>query len=242
MICVLVCLLVVWLAQYEGGSLSAYQLAHQQAKDNPNISLLPIPLPNTRLVELDGARFERLGVSFEAPWKIIVKETDRPGVTYLEFAQGRVSIVDRSAILAKFLSSRPPAIKKPIVTGLSSKSAYDRMADELRATPTQVKWWGTRRSNLRNMLLLEMKSTDVGYRRTALYSIHFGGWWGFQFGDPAVAPFGVKFELFDEHDRNLEVFLSGFARDRPTLSQAQVNAFVNSIRPLPLTSGSTSPN
>jgi hypothetical protein len=239
----LACLLVASLTLYEASSLRAWYLARLLSRENPSLLLLPIPLPDSRLAVLDGARIERLGISMQSPWKVIEKEkhVNFIGATTLFFAQGRVLIFDPSGKLEQNEGIRTHGIKRQWITRLfgrdTFKSDYDLMAAELQSRPAQVKWWGTHTSNIRNMSLLTLKYYDVGIRPTVIYSMHFGALWGFQFGDPAAAPYRVKLTLFDQNDRRYELLLSGRDREHPSLSQAQVNAFVASIRPLPLTTG-----
>jgi len=182
----------------------------------------------------------------QTPWKAMEEERDFRGVTSLDFAQARLLIFDPSGELELDKSIRTRGITRHWYARLFDRKTYktdfDLMAAEMHVTPAQVKWWATRRSNVRNMTLLVFKETEVGNRPTNIYLIHFGALRGFQLGDPRVAPFDVKLTLFDENDRRYEFWLAGRDRQRPTLSQAQINAFVNSIRPLPLTASSPLPN
>jgi hypothetical protein len=242
----LVCLLGIWLALYASDSLRALYFAHQLSQDNPNLWLRLVPLPDTRLAELDGARIERLGISMQTPWTAMEKERDFTGVMSLDFAQARLLIFDPSGELELDKSIRTRGITRHYYARLLDRKTYktdfDLMAAEMQATPAQVKWWATRGSHVRNMALLVFKETEVSNRPTMIYSVHFGGLRGFQFGDPAVAPFVVKLTLFDQKDRRYDFSVAGRDRQHPTLSQAQINAFVNSIRPLPVKTGSTVPN
>jgi hypothetical protein len=72
--------------------------------------------------------------------------------------------------------------------------------------------------------------------------LHFGALRGFQVGNPAVSPFIVRLALFDQNNRQYDFAFSGRDREHPVLSQAQVNAFVASIKPIAMTTGIQSPN
>ena len=242
------CLLSAWLVFYEAGSLRAWYSARQLSQRNPNISLLPIPLPDTRLANLDGERIDRLGISLQSPWKVIKRERTSVAIGYTDmiFTDGQLVIFVPPPIPQKLKKRRVPDIVRRIMTRLFSgegfKSDYDRRAAEMDATPAQSKWWGTRNSNVRNTFLLRVKSSQLGYLPTAVYSLHFGALRGFQVGDPAVRPFLVRLALFDQSGRQYNFGFISRDREHPVLSQAQINAFVNSIRPLPLTTGSPSSN
>jgi hypothetical protein len=247
----LVGLLGVGLALYEYSSLRAWYCVRQLGKNNPNLSLTPIPPPDSRSADLGGARIERAGISMQSPWKVIEKEQRIRGnatmkLTGISFPAGQLVIVVFSPVLEKRAKFRAPGLQRRILTRLCRsegfKSGYDRMAAEMDATPAQVKWWGTCGSNVRNTFLLRVKSSYVGYRPTVIYTTHFGELRGFQIGNPSVRPFDVKLALFDQSGRQYGFVFSGRDCDHPILSQAQVNAFVASIRPVSLISGSASPN
>jgi hypothetical protein len=242
----LACLLGVSLTLYEASSLRAWYVARQLGRHYPNLSLTPIPLPDSRLVDLDGARIERSGISMQSPWNVIETEKHFMVFTNLNFAEGQLALTVPSHNLDKPVKRRVPGIERRMIMrifgGKGFKSRYDLMTAELYATPSQTKWWRTRNPNVRNTVLLTEKLPYVGTEPTAIYSIHFGALRGFQVGDPAVRPFDVKLTLFDQNDRRYDFFLSGRDRDHPVLSQAQVNAFVASIHPLAMTSGLQSPN
>jgi hypothetical protein len=238
--CTLACLLGASLTLYEASSLRAWYVARQLGRHYPNLSLTPIPLPDSRVAELGGARIERLGISMQSPWKVIEseKQANFPGLMALNFAEGQVAIFHHSHSLDKPVKHRVPSIERRIITrvlgGKWFKSRYDLLASEVYATPSQARWWGTRSSNVRNTLLLTMKLGYVGSQPTVVYSIHIGSLRGFQVGNPAVRPFDVRLALFDQRDRRYDFLFSGRDRDHPVLSQAQINAFVASIRPLPV--------
>jgi hypothetical protein len=247
----LVCLLGAGLVIYGASSLTAWYSARQLSQRNPNISLLPIPPPDSRSADLGGARIERAGISMQSPWKVIEKEQRIRGnatmkLTGMNFPEGQLVIVVFSPMLEKRAKFRAPGLQRQILTrlcrGEGFKSGYDRMAAEMQATPAQVKWWGTCGSNVRNTFLLRVKSSYVGYLPTVIYTTHFGELRGFQVGNPAVRPFDVKLVLFDQSDRQYGFVFSGRDREHPVLTQAQVNAFVASLHPLARTSGLQSPN
>ena len=236
----LVGLLGVSLTLYESSSLKAWYVVRQLGRHYPNLSLTPIPLPDSRVAELDGPRIERSGISMQSPWKVIESEkhANFPGLTALNFAEGQLAIFHHSHSLDKPVKYRVSSIERRIITrvlgGKSFKSSYDLLAAEGYATPSQARWWGTRSSNVRNTLLLTMKLGYVGSQPTVVYSIHIGDLRGFQVGNPAVRPFDVRLALFDQRDRRYDFLFSGRDRDHSVLSQAQINAFVASIHPLPV--------
>jgi hypothetical protein len=68
-----------------------------------------------------------------------------------------------------------------------------------------------------------------------IYTISANGLRGFQEGNPSVKPCRVRLDLFDSADRHYGLII-GTQNDRgPALSQAEVNAIVASLQPVPAT-------
>lgn len=109
--------------------MSALHYARQLSQENPNVSLLPIPLPDSRLAELDGARIERLGISMQTPWKAMEEERDFRGVTSLDFAQARLLIFDPSGELE---------LDKSIRTRGITRHWYARLLTAKHTKPTLI--------------------------------------------------------------------------------------------------------
>jgi len=67
----------------------------------------------------------------------------------------------------------------------------------------------------------------------AVYAVNFGQVRGFQEGNPAVPPYRVHLDLFDAADHHYEIQIAVQNDSRSVLTQAQVNAMVASLRPIP---------
>ena len=53
---------------------------------------------------------------------------------------------------------------------------------------------------------------------------------GIQIGDPSIAPFDVRLELFDERDRHYAVWINvGKGTKSALATQAEINAIVRSL-------------
>ena len=74
---------------------------------------------------------------------------------------------------------------------------------------------------------MEMRDSNAIYRIDA-DELH-----GFQFGNPASAPYGIELQLFDRNDRRYDIVISRRSQNTPFLTQPEVNAIVASIRPIP---------
>jgi hypothetical protein len=99
----------------------------------------------------------------------------------------------------------------------------------MAATPDRVKWWKAPSQNATDLFLLSQKMfARFGCQgtpdRIASSEVR-----GFQFGDPAVAPYCVKLDLFDAAGHHYAMTITSGARG-PVIKQAEVNAMVASLR------------
>jgi hypothetical protein len=62
-----------------------------------------------------------------------------------------------------------------------------------------------------------------------IYDFNYPGLRGFQLGDPAIPPYKVKLELYDQNDRPYEIVITGKNHNHPFASQAEVNAIAASL-------------
>lgn len=212
------------------GDLAACWTVHGLAADEPGLDVVPTPLPAVPAVALNGPRIERFGISFQLPWKSVVKERALQSIDTLQFSNGAVialwsppSQVDSLSVLRK---SGGSAVDR-ILGASADRSNYAYMTAAMAATPDQAQWWKMPRENARCLLLMTQKSIDVLESRT-IHPISAGTMRGFQFGnasDPVI-----RLILFDPQDRRYMVVI-GRKRGVPSpLTQAEINALVASLR------------
>jgi hypothetical protein len=106
------------------------------------------------------------------------------------------------------------------------------MAAELAATPAQVKWWSTRTTNARSLVLLNLKAMQI-LDSKAIYLQSSEEMHGFQFGNPAVPPYKVELDLYDRNDRRYKILILTKGQTHQVLTQGEINAMVGSLRPIP---------
>lgn len=111
-------------------------------------------------------------------------------------------------------------------------SSYNWLEVELAASPNDVHWWN-RTGNVRAAVLLGLKEIEISDSTTVIYKIGNDEMHGFQFGDPAKPPYRVKLELFDVNNRRYEIMISSIKPATLPVTQADINAIVGSLRPIP---------
>ncbi len=239
-VALLVCFAAMFAAGFVWEQWAGWQLTQEFLRENPNLVAVPVPLPDTRIAQLDGARVAILGLSVQVPWKEVLRQRDFGTMSFVGFKDGGVLMLTSPSI-TKAIDQRiqslaknrqeADAIRETIGSHVSN-CCYDLMARELAATPSQVRWWNQWGNGRSNFVLLMRKSEEVMDSST-IYNMSGGEMRGFQFGNPAVAPYGVTLELFDRDDRRHEIRISRYDASSPFLTQAEVNAIVASIHPIP---------
>ena len=226
----------IWLLYSASMNGMAWYFAHQICLENENLSALPQPLPDAAIAELAGPRIEKFGFSFQTPWKDNAKTRDTKNLAMVNFASGTGIIVfDPAAQIDKIKIYRQAATANgtdliTLIDAQSLNSNYDFMRSYLYASPSQVKWWASRRLNAQSLILLTNKSMDLG-KHTKIYDLICGSIRGFQFGDPRSDK-NVQLELFDPSDHHYEIIISRGDANSSALSQPEINAIVVSIHPI----------
>lgn len=221
----------VWhLVQFQ---LGPWQLAHQIATDNPGIDMVPVAQPDHSMETLSGMRIEHFGFSIQLPWKEIYRDSASENTALISSKGGGVvEIRNPSKVFDSMSTMRRMADTLSVLHGESLQTDYALTAAVMNAKSDQVKWWKTRGQNASYAILLLMKSSFEIECHGAIYAIDSGGIRGFQQGNPSVAPYCVKLDLFDAGDHHFQIRIDQYPVRGPVVTQAEVNAMVASLRPM----------
>jgi hypothetical protein len=212
--------------------LEPWYFARQIGQMTPQLSVMPVPVPDTSTEPLLPKRLEYFEISFQVPWEQIETQKIAKTVAVLQFKDGGAMIVfDPTGSTAVSRGLRDQAKKASTVFGpRMMSSGYDWMAGEMAATPEQIRWWD-RTGDVRLGVLLGLKATEI-LDCKAIYKVGNAELHGFQFCDPTAPPHRVKLDLFDVNNRRYEMVIA--SRDgKPAVTQADINAIVASMRPIP---------
>jgi hypothetical protein len=224
-----VVLIGVWLLV--SVQLAPWRYAHDVADMEPGIDKLPSAPPDTRVAALSGERIERFGFSVQLPWKEIRRDWTTNDEASVLAVNGELLTVRDP--LSQFDRAGEMRLWSKAVEGLDAESLrtnYALMAAAMNAKPESVKWWKLPGRNSRDLTLLGMKSVAMIECPGAIYAVSEGEFRGFQQGDPSVAQYCVKLDLFDAADRHYQLTISQSPGAR--LTQAEINAVVASMRPI----------
>lgn len=205
--------------------------------------MVPEKLPSLAQAPLSDASIDAYGFKFHLPNKRIIKTREHQLTTMVFFSDRGVLIVKnmlRDAEVEPFFSIlKEDKRAGRLLENDVLQSRFKLMQAVLSATPDHVKWWRFRSSqNQKESLLLETKSIAQiecappgRFTITPVYTIAFGEFRGFQFGNPDVAPYEAHIDVFDGADRQFTLDIAGPEGHKQLLTQQELNAMVASIRP-----------
>jgi len=217
-----------------------WKTTREYLQENHHLDSIPLPVPDKAIAKLDGEHLEQFEFSLQVPWKGVKRKKDSKSVSGVFFNDGEsllifdpLTAVDSTKAIQGTAKNRQQADAIGRVFGARALSSnYDLMAAEMAVTSSQMKWWAWPQQNDRVFILLGLKSMEMR-DANAIYEIGTDEMHGFQFGNPALSPYKVVLQLFDRNGRRYEIMISRSTPGVPIPTQAEVNAIVASIQPIP---------
>ncbi|MDR3792385.1 MAG: hypothetical protein P4L03_03300 [Terracidiphilus sp.] len=231
-------LLAVFLAHDLTMHVLAWRFIQETAKDSPHLNVVPTPLPDNRNAPLSGMTISAYEYSLKVPWSDLDVQKKGKSVSWLRFKSGAAVTLSNPANetdFARTMRGNNEAEKREserLFGARALSSSYDLMAAELSATPSQVKWWSTRATKARYLVLLSMKSMEI-IDTQVIYWQGSSEMRGFQLGSPVQAPYRVELDLFDRNGRRYKILIASADRTHAVMTQAEVNSIVASLVPIP---------
>jgi hypothetical protein len=240
-----VIIVVVLIYAYKfGGATSWILQARAAARKDPTLANVPIPLGDLSVSIVPGTTFSEFGFQFEVPWTARLKKHD-------DFAALIYVPEGELAAIMFFNPAKSPGLIKETREGLEKRgenpkaanlfldaaSDYDLERSTWYATPDQLSLFFPRRKDVFAATWLNIKSSLNQQAKTGLYSFTFGKLRGFQFGDPAKSH-SVQVDAFDDQDRKFEFVFGSKPGPVFTITQAEINRVLQTLRPAPTSSDS----
>ena len=222
---------VFWLIGETMEWLAPWREARSMLRDNPCLGVTPTPMPDRSVAPLSGSQLVLFGISLQTPWNGMGTISLEPGDAEVPFPEQHIAIRLFEPGSDWFLNKMWRLTERG-QAGKTIVSSYNLMAAEMTVTPDQVKWWRRPNQNEATSFLLELKSMNLDGLGT-IYTIDSGELHGFQLGNPAIAPYRVRLDLYDAADQHYQFRIDPKDRNRPILTQAEINAMVASIKPIP---------
>ncbi len=179
-----------------------------QVHDEPELWIVPTPLPDTSIPKSPGRKFTYYGYEFAGPDADVKQEQKRNSSTFIVFSNG------------EFILIHDPA--KTI------RSTFDERSKILLATPRDLRFSFSRTKMSQTSFRLMIKPIYV-IPGKHLYSFQTEWMRGFQDSTPTQDP-AARITAFDTQDQVIELDV-GTEREFPIIPQEEVNRVIFSLRP-----------
>jgi hypothetical protein len=215
-------------------------VVHYAYRKIPQVSKVPVPLPDFSVSSVPHKRLSRLGYEFELPWDDVDESKDK--------TVGAIHVSYFRSGNAFWFSTFPP---KDFVNGIMKmakldpqgfrqlygeeafESDYNFHRTMLQVTPSEITPFVSRKRAVAGQMLLMIKAISMPNAGSGIFVIQASGFRGFQFENPQVHPARVTEELFNEEGGIDVMFLQKTDGSVPTISQAEINRVIQSIRKVP---------
>jgi len=219
--------------------LSPWLASQWMSSSDPRLSIVPVELSNKVEAPLSSASIDCFGFTLRLP-KDVAKTFRGNLITTVRFRNGGLfeseDMSRGSGILEVMIGGKDT---QRLLGEGGNRSKFSLMNAAMWVTPEQAKWWRFRTlANQRAEYLLTVKSLALShffslhsFTIRPIYTIASGEFRGFQVGNPDVAPYEARVDLFDAADRHFEFDVTGPEGQGQVLTQTEINAIVASIQP-----------
>jgi hypothetical protein len=207
----------------------------------PLVKKTPMELTDVSISQVEGRKLSYFGYEFEVPWGDLDEgKGKRIGKGQLiAFRSGNALLFSKAApkeFVQTFLSATKvgPEKVRSLWGEEALKSDYSLHRLILEATPGEVTLFTRREDAVRNSMLIFFKGimTPRG-GESGIFRMRTDKFQGFQYGDPQVRPKALDVEIFAD-DGGLEfVFEQRGEGPAPTITQAEINRVIQTVRKLP---------
>lgn len=212
--------------------------AHRWALSSPFLKAVPQPLPTSIASAIQERGLTFYGIEFAAPWKGVVKKTEGDAQSEVEFQPGPV-VVFFSPTIEPDIVGRIRGGDPQVYSRYESifgpgffRDNYSLYAAVYSAAPRDIWPFTSRSKTVRINTLLMWKLRFGTNGADAIYSVAKNQLHGFQLGDPSRDR-AVVVHLFDENGGQLRILFTSKSGQPGTISQADINCVVDSLRPVP---------
>jgi hypothetical protein len=206
------------------------------ARREPELWVVPQPLPTTPAETSLGKSFSYFGYEFESPWTEVAFERKTQSVAVLNFSGGQViSVFDwrDNGDLVQTMKGGSAERRSGLETIFGKdtmRSNYDLTSRTLNVTPGDLRISSSRQRMVGNSILLKFKEIQISRVKGRVYSFQTESFRGFQKGDPPHDNI-VTIEAFDSRDHKIELLIGARPNTSPKLTQADINRILYSFRP-----------
>lgn len=229
-------ILAVVLLWVYGAPLALLLSTRRDARTQPELWVVPKPLPATAAETSVGKSFSFFGYEFESPWTDVTVERKYQSVAVLNFSGGQgISVFasqDGGGTLQalKDGGADTAASLETVFGAEATRSNYDFVSRILNVTPGDLRVFSSRQKMVTNSVLLSTKQVEMYRVAGQLYCFETNAFRGFQKGDP-LQDAVVTIEAFDAQDHKIQLLIGAKPNTSPRPTQADINRILYSFRP-----------
>jgi hypothetical protein len=212
--------------------------AHRWALTSPFLQAVPRPLPTSVASAIQEKNLAFYGIEFAAPWKGVAKRTEGDAQSEVDFQPGAVIVFFNPAsepdIVGRIRGGDPQIYShyEAIFGSGFFRDNYSLYSAVYGAAPGEI-WPFTSRSEAIRINSLLMWKLRLGVNgANSIYSVETVQMHGFQLGDPSKDR-SVVVHLFEENGGQVRILFTSKSGQPGTISQADINCVVDSLRPIP---------
>jgi hypothetical protein len=232
-----VCVLLGIFAFYYARPITVLCYTKWQARNAPEMWIVPKPLPDISLSNAKGMKLSYFGYEFEVPWTEVKQERKFQSIVMVNFSsRAFVSVLNPAdgvkslEILTQEAAKRGTDVKA-VFGEEATRSDYALRSKILNLTPGDLSLFSSRQKMVSDSIFLILKGMHTKRIKGGLYSFQTQWLRGFQEGSPEDT--AVVIEAWDANDHRVEL-LVGSEQGAPNLSQAELNRILFSLHPVSL--------
>ena len=228
--CALFCILIF---SY-GPAIGALLYMKWDARNKPELWIVPTPLTNLSVGQSTGGTFSYLGYEFESPWPKVKLEKKYESIAIVYFSDGEFISISKGPDEIRAMQEGTTKHRRTInnLFGAGAMASnYALRSEILNLTPRDLRLFSSPRQMVANSVLLMLKPMSVMAAKSGLYSFQAGRLRGFEEGTPGQTN-PVKIDAFDERDGEIDLLIGTQVHSSGTVSQADINCVLFSLRPV----------
>jgi hypothetical protein len=235
--CTVSAVLVIVLLFVYGPPLGMMLSTKWDARTQPELWIVPQPLPATPAETSPGKSFSYFGYEFESPWTEVAIERKFQSVAVVNFSGGQgVSVFDwrdSDGLVAAMKGGSPEqaAALETLFGEGTMRSNYALISRTLNVTPADLRIFSSRQKMVGNSILLRFKQIEISRVKGHVYSFQTESFRGFQEGDPQLDRM-VIINAFDVQDHKVQLLVGAKPGTNPMPTQADINRILYSFRPV----------
>jgi hypothetical protein len=229
-LCILFCIFILGY----GPAIGALLYTRWDARDKPELWIVPMPLTDLSVAQSTGETFSYLGYEFESPWAGVKSEKKYESIAIVYFSDGGFISIAKGPDLIRTMqedATKRRRTIKDVFGAEATHSNYALRSTILHLTPRDLRLFSSPREMVANSVLLMLKPMSVTTAKSGLYSFQTERLRGFEEGTPGQAN-PVKIDALDEKDCEMDLLIGTQPHTSGTVSQADINRVLFSLRPV----------